>query len=40
MVRAFLKKQRGVTEDLYFFGPKTGWAYRYLRDARQSIASS
>ena len=39
MLRAFLKKQRGVTEDLYFFGPKTGWAYRYLRDARQSVAS-
>lgn len=30
-VRAFLKKQRGVAEDLYFYGPKTGWAYRYLR---------
>lgn len=30
-VRAFLKKQKGVAEDLYFYGPKTGWAYRYLR---------
>lgn len=30
-VRTFLKKQKGVTEDLYFYGPKTGWAYRYLR---------
>ena len=30
-VRAFLKKQKGVTEDLFFYGPKTGWAYRYLR---------
>ena len=39
MVRAFLKKQRGVAEDLYFYGPKTGWAYRYLRDAQQSIGS-
>jgi hypothetical protein len=39
MLRAFLKKQKGVTEDLYFFGPKTGWAYRYLRDARQSVGS-
>jgi len=28
-VRSFLKKQAGVTEDLYFYGPKTGWAYRY-----------
>jgi hypothetical protein len=39
MLRAFLKKQKGVAEDLYFFGPKTGWAYRYLRDAQQSVAS-
>lgn len=30
-VRTFLKKQKGVAEDLYFYGPKTGWAYRYLR---------
>jgi hypothetical protein len=30
-VRAFLKKQKGVAEDLYFYGPKTGWAFRYLR---------
>jgi hypothetical protein len=29
-VRATLRKQRGVSEVLYFFGPKTGWAYRYL----------
>ena len=28
-VRSFLKKQAGVTEDLYFYGPKTGWAYHY-----------
>ena len=39
MLRAFLKKQKGVAEDLYFFGPKTGWAYRYLRDAQQSVGS-
>ena len=30
-VRAFLKKQKHVAEDLYFYGPKTGWAFRYLR---------
>jgi hypothetical protein len=30
-VRATLCKQRGVSEALYFFGPKTGWAYRFLR---------
>jgi hypothetical protein len=28
-IRTFLKKQKDVTEDLYFYGPKTGWAYRY-----------
>jgi len=30
-VRTFLKKQAGVVEDLYFYGPKTGWAFRYRR---------
>ncbi|HEX4405773.1 MAG TPA: hypothetical protein VH560_13135 [Polyangia bacterium] len=30
-VRTFLKKQGGVLEDLYFYGPKTGWAFRYRR---------
>jgi hypothetical protein len=39
MLRAFLKKQKGVAEDLFFFGPKTGWAYRYLRDSQQSVGS-
>ncbi len=39
MVRGFLKKQRGVTEEFYFYGPKTGWAYRYLRNVQQSIGS-
>jgi hypothetical protein len=37
-VRAFLKKQPGVSEDLYYYGPKTGWAYRYVRGP-QSICS-
>jgi hypothetical protein len=37
-VRAFLKKQPGVREDLYFYGPKTGWAYRYVRGP-QSLCS-
>lgn len=32
-VRTFLKKQAGVVEDLYFYGPKTGWAFRYRRGA-------
>lgn len=39
MVRSFLTKQKGVTEELYFYGPKTGWAYRYLRNGQQSICS-
>jgi hypothetical protein len=39
MVRGFLKKQRGVTEELYYYGPKTGWAFRYLRNVQQSICS-
>ena len=39
MVRSFLKKQKGVTEELYYYGPKTGWAYRYLRNVQQSICS-
>jgi hypothetical protein len=37
-VRAFLKKQPGVSEDLYYYGPKTGWAYRYVRGP-QSVCS-
>jgi len=31
-VRTFLAKH-GVAEDLYFYGPKTGWAFRYRRGA-------
>lgn len=37
-VRAFLRKQPGVSEDLYYYGPKTGWAYRYVRGP-QSLCS-
>jgi hypothetical protein len=37
-VREFLKKQPGVSEELYYYGPKTGWAYRYVRGP-QSICS-
>jgi hypothetical protein len=29
-VRAYLEKQE-ATEDFYYYGPRTGWAYRYLR---------
>lgn len=31
-VRTFLAKH-GAVEDLYFYGPKTGWAFRYRRGA-------
>jgi hypothetical protein len=27
--RTFLLKQTGVTEDVYFYGPSTGWGLRY-----------
>ena len=37
-VRAFLGKQPGVSEELYYYGPKTGWAYRYVRGP-QSLCS-
>jgi hypothetical protein len=32
-LRTFLKKQ-GAAEDLFYFGPRTGWAYRYLKEER------
>ncbi|HTA20888.1 MAG TPA: DUF3788 family protein [Polyangia bacterium] len=37
-VREFLKKQPSVSEELYYYGPQTGWAYRYVRGP-QSICS-
>jgi hypothetical protein len=33
-VRAFLLKQKTVTEDVYFYGPKSGWGLRYLAGGR------
>jgi hypothetical protein len=30
MVRSFLLHQEALKEDVYFYGPKTGWALRYL----------
>lgn len=36
-LRAFLKKQE-AREDLYYYGPRTGWAYRYL-SGTQSVCS-
>lgn len=36
-LRSFLEKQ-GANEDLFYFGPRTGWAYRYLRGG-ESVCS-
>jgi hypothetical protein len=30
MARSYLLRQKDAREDLYFYGPKTGWALRYL----------
>ncbi|MGD0838866.1 MAG: hypothetical protein ABSB49_19700 [Polyangia bacterium] len=30
LARSFLLRQKDVKEDIYFYGPKTGWALRYL----------
>ena len=37
VLRTYLKKQ-GAAEDLYYYGPRSGWAYRYLKD-EQSVCS-
>jgi len=34
MARSFLLRQNDVKEDVYFYGPKTGWALRYLQGER------
>lgn len=33
-VRGYLLKQKDVTEDVYFYGPKSGWGLRYLAGGR------
>jgi hypothetical protein len=33
-VRGYLLKQKTVTEDVYFYGPKSGWGLRYLAAGR------
>lgn len=33
-VRGYLLKQKTVTEDVYFYGPKSGWGLRYLAGGR------
>lgn len=37
VLRTFLKKQ-GAAEDLFYYGPRSGWGYRYLKGA-QSLCS-
>lgn len=32
--RSYLLRQKDVREDVYFYGPKTGWALRYLIEDR------
>ncbi len=32
--RSFLLRQKDIKEDVYFYGPKTGWALRYLQVGR------
>jgi hypothetical protein len=34
MARSFLLRQEEVKEEVHFYGPKTGWALRYLKGAR------
>jgi hypothetical protein len=34
MARSFLLRQEEVKEEVHFYGPKTGWALRYLHDRR------
>src|SRR2546423_4340036 len=33
-VRAFLTKQKDVAEDVFFYGPRSGWGLRYLQAGR------
>src|SRR5438067_675860 len=37
-VRTFLLKQHSVIEDVYFYGPKSGWGLRYRLDGRPLCA--
>ncbi len=38
LARSFLLRQKDVKEDVYFYGPKTGWALRYLVQERPLCA--
>ena len=37
VLRAYLKKQ-GAAEDFFYYGPRSGWAYRYMKED-QSLCS-
>jgi len=37
VLRAYLKRQ-GAAEDFFYYGPRTGWGYRLMKD-EQSICS-
>jgi len=37
VLRTYLKKQ-GAAEDFFYYGPRSGWAYRYMK-AEQSLCS-
>jgi len=37
VLRTYLKKH-GAAEDFFYYGPRSGWAYRYLKD-EQSLCS-
>jgi hypothetical protein len=37
VLRTFLKKQ-GAAEDFFYYGPRSGWAYRYMK-SDQSLCS-
>ena len=34
LVRSYLLNQQGVAEDVFFYGPETGWAIRFRRGTR------
>ena len=36
--RTFLRKQAGVTEEVYFYGPRSGWGLRYTRGSHPLCA--
>lgn len=37
-LREYLLKQKSVSEELFYYGPKTGWGLRYQRDGQPLCA--